>query len=50
VSFASTTAGDVDSQLVPVLRFNARSAKIEIAAWTEPLVRETAEKRRGDRA
>lgn len=38
-----TTAGDVDSQLVPMLRLDVRPAKTEIATWTETLVRETRE-------
>jgi predicted nucleotidyltransferase component of viral defense system len=38
-----TTAGDVDSQLVPMLRLGVRPAKSEIATWTETLVRETRE-------
>jgi hypothetical protein len=38
-----TTAGDVDSQLVPMLRLDVRPAKTGIAAWTETLVRETRE-------
>jgi hypothetical protein len=38
-----TTAGDVDSQLVPMLRLDLRPAKTEVAAWTETLVRETRE-------
>ncbi len=38
-----TTAGDVDAQLIPMLRLDVRPAKTEIAAWTETLVRETRE-------
>ncbi len=38
-----TTPGDVDSQLVPMLRLDVRPAKAAIAAWTEALVRETRE-------
>lgn len=38
-----TTPGDVDSQLVPMLRLDVRPAKGEIAAWTANLVRETRE-------
>jgi predicted nucleotidyltransferase component of viral defense system len=38
-----TTAADVDSQLVPMLRLDVRPAKADIAAWTETLVRETRE-------
>ena len=38
-----TTAGDVDSQLAPMLRFGVRPAKPDVAAWTETLVRETRE-------
>ena len=41
VEHVRTTAGDVDSQLVPVLRFDVRPAKTEMVAWTETLVRET---------
>jgi predicted nucleotidyltransferase component of viral defense system len=36
-----TTAADVDSQLVPMLRLDVRPAKADIPAWTETLVRET---------
>ncbi|HVE85650.1 MAG TPA: hypothetical protein VND93_22505, partial [Myxococcales bacterium] len=38
-----TTAGDVDSQLVPMLRLDVRPAKGEVEAWTGALVRETRE-------
>jgi predicted nucleotidyltransferase component of viral defense system len=38
-----TTAGDVDSQLVPMLRLDVRPAKADVAAWTETLVSETRE-------
>jgi predicted nucleotidyltransferase component of viral defense system len=38
-----TTARDVDTQLVPMLRLDVRPAKDEIEAWTEQLVRETRE-------
>jgi predicted nucleotidyltransferase component of viral defense system len=38
-----TTPGDVDSQLVPMLRLDVRPAKGEVAAWTANLVRETRE-------
>jgi hypothetical protein len=41
VACVQTTAGDVDSQLVPMLRLDVRPAKAEIAAWTERLVHET---------
>lgn len=41
VEDVQTTAGDVDSQLVPMLRLDVRPAKAEIAAWTAALVRET---------
>jgi len=43
VERVQATAGDVDSQLVPMLRLDVRPAKTEIAAWTETLVRETRE-------
>jgi hypothetical protein len=43
VEHVRTTAGDVDSQLVPMLRLDVRPAKADIAAWTERLVRETRE-------
>jgi predicted nucleotidyltransferase component of viral defense system len=43
VEHVHTTAGDVDSQLVPMLRFDVRPAKPDIASWTEALVRETRE-------
>jgi predicted nucleotidyltransferase component of viral defense system len=36
-----TTPGDVDSQLVPMLRLDVRPSKAEVSAWTETLVRET---------
>ncbi len=36
-----TTATDVDSQLVPMLRVDLRPKTNEITAWTETLVRET---------
>ncbi|MFH0902748.1 MAG: nucleotidyl transferase AbiEii/AbiGii toxin family protein, partial [Pseudomonadota bacterium] len=35
-----TTAADVDSQLVPVLRADVRPTKAEIVEWTDSLVRE----------
>lgn len=38
-----TTASDVDSQLVPMLRLGIRPAKTDLASWTEALVRETRE-------
>lgn len=37
------THGDVDAQLVPMLRSDLRPARSEIEAWTESLVRETRE-------
>lgn len=43
VEHVRTTAADVDSQLVPMLRLDVRPAKADIAAWTEMLVRETRE-------
>jgi predicted nucleotidyltransferase component of viral defense system len=43
VEHVQTTPGDVDSQLVPVLRLDVRPAKADVAAWTEALVRETRE-------
>jgi hypothetical protein len=43
VEHVRTTATDVDSQLVPMLRLDVRPAKADIAAWTETLVRETRE-------
>jgi hypothetical protein len=43
VEHVRTTAADVDSQLVPMLRLDVRPAKADIAAWTETLVRETRE-------
>ena len=43
VENVQTTAGDVDSQLIPMLRLDIRPAKAEIATWTETLVRETRE-------
>lgn len=41
VEHIRTTAADVDSQLVPMLRLDVRPAKADIATWTETLVRET---------
>lgn len=41
VDHVRTTPGDVDAQLVPMLRRDVRPAKADIAAWTEVLVRET---------
>ena len=38
-----TTARDVSSQLVPVLRADVRPAKAEVDAWTDNLIRETRE-------
>jgi predicted nucleotidyltransferase component of viral defense system len=43
VEHVRTTPGEVDTQLVPMLRSNVRPAKREIRAWTEKLVRETRE-------
>jgi len=43
VERATTTAHDVDSQLVPMLRNDVRPKKGEVEAWTEALVRETRE-------
>jgi hypothetical protein len=43
VEHVQTTPGDVDSQLVSMLRRDVRPAKGDIAAWTEILVRETRE-------
>jgi hypothetical protein len=43
VEHVETTAGAVDSQLVPMLRLDVRPAKSEIVEWTETLVRETRE-------
>jgi predicted nucleotidyltransferase component of viral defense system len=36
-----TTAADVDTQLVPMLRLDVRPAKKDVAAWTDALVTET---------
>ena len=41
VEHVRTTATDVDSQLVPMLRLDVRPAKADIAAWTATLVHET---------
>jgi predicted nucleotidyltransferase component of viral defense system len=38
-----TTANDVDTQLIPMLRLDVRPAKGEIETWTEKLVDETRE-------
>jgi hypothetical protein len=38
-----TTANDVDSQLVPMLRRDLRPTKAHVATWTETLVLETRE-------
>jgi hypothetical protein len=43
VEHVQTTARDVDSQLVPMLRLDVRPAKADIAAWTETMVRETCD-------
>lgn len=43
VEHVQTTPGDVDSQLVPMLRLDVRPAKADVVAWTETLVRETRE-------
>jgi hypothetical protein len=43
IEHVQTTPGDVDSQLVPMLRLDMRPVKADIAAWTETLVRETRE-------
>lgn len=43
VEHVHTTPGEVDTQLVPMLRIDVRPAKREIRAWTEKLVRETRE-------
>lgn len=43
VEHVRTTAADVDSHLVPMLRLDVRPAKADIAAWTETLVRDTRE-------
>lgn len=43
VEHVRTTAADVDSQLVPMLRLDVRPASADIPAWTEALVRETRE-------
>jgi predicted nucleotidyltransferase component of viral defense system len=43
IEHVQTTAAEVDSQLVPMLRLDVRPAKADIAAWTETLVRETRE-------
>ncbi len=37
----TTTAEDVDTQLVPMLRQSVRPARHEVAVWTTDLVRET---------
>jgi predicted nucleotidyltransferase component of viral defense system len=39
----TTTARDVDEQLVPMLRADIRPARAELAAWTNALVAETRE-------
>lgn len=39
----TTTAADVDSQLVPMLRQDVRPVKAAVGAWTDTLVRETRE-------
>lgn len=43
VERVTTTAADVDSQLVPMLRDDVRPKKGEVEVWTEALVRETRE-------
>jgi hypothetical protein len=43
IEHVQTTATEVDSQLVPMLRLDVRPAKTDIAVWTETLVRETRE-------
>lgn len=43
IEHVRTTPGDVDTQLVPMLRFDLRPAKADVALWTEALVRETRE-------
>lgn len=41
VAAVTTTADDVDTQLVPMLRQTVRPARHDVAAWTVELVRET---------
>lgn len=41
VDRVTTTAADVDSQLVPMLRVDVRPRKDEVGAWTEALIAET---------
>lgn len=43
IDHVQASPGDVDSQLVPMLRLDVRPAKAEITAWTKSLVRETRE-------
>lgn len=43
VERVTTTAAEVDSQLVPMLRDDVRPKKGEVEAWTEALIRETRE-------
>lgn len=41
VDNVATTANDVYTQLVPMLRKDVRPAKVEIARWTDSLIQET---------
>lgn len=41
VDRVTTTAADVDSQLVPMLRVDVRPKRDEVGAWTEALIAET---------
>lgn len=43
VDNVTTTAADVDAQLVPMLRQDVRPAKVDIETWTNTLVAETRE-------
>lgn len=43
VENVTTTAADVDSQLVPMLRQDVRPARAGVGVWTDTLVRETRE-------
>jgi len=43
VENVTTTAADVDSQLVPMLRQDVRPARAGVGVWTDTLIRETRE-------
>jgi hypothetical protein len=43
VEHVTTTAADVDAQLMPMLRHDVRPARANLESWTTALVRETRE-------